>query len=58
MEFFLLSVGTLVPILLFLVVIHELGHFATARSLGVRYWNSASAFLRVHSASTPAIPAC
>ena len=36
MEFFLLSVGTLVPILLFLVVIHELGHFATARSLGVK----------------------
>ena len=36
MEFFLLSVGTLVPILLFLVVIHELGHFATARSMGVK----------------------
>ena len=36
MAFFLLSVGTLVPILLFLVVIHELGHFATARSLGVK----------------------
>ena len=36
MEFFLLSVGTLVPVLLFLVVIHELGHFATARSLGVK----------------------
>ena len=36
MSFFLLSVGTLVPILLFLVVVHELGHFATARSLGVK----------------------
>ncbi len=36
MGFFLLSVGTLIPILLLLVVIHELGHFATARSLGVK----------------------
>ena len=32
----LIAVGTMVPMLVFLVVIHELGHFATARALGVK----------------------
>ena len=36
METVLISVGAIVPMLLLLVVIHELGHFATARSLGVK----------------------
>ncbi|PKB63745.1 MAG: RIP metalloprotease RseP [SAR202 cluster bacterium Io17-Chloro-G2] len=32
----LIAVGAMVPMLLFLVVIHEWGHFATARALGVK----------------------
>ncbi len=36
MEAFLFAVGALVPLLLILVVIHELGHFATARAIGVK----------------------
>ena len=36
MESFLIAVGSLVPMLLVLVVVHELGHFATARKLGVK----------------------
>ena len=36
METFLISVGAIVPMLVLLVVIHEFGHFATARSLGVK----------------------
>ena len=36
METFLIAVGAMVPMLLLLVVVHELGHFATARSLGVK----------------------
>ncbi|PKB73165.1 MAG: RIP metalloprotease RseP [SAR202 cluster bacterium Io17-Chloro-G7] len=36
MEAVLIAVGTLVPMLLILVVIHELGHFFTARALGVK----------------------
>ena len=32
----LIAVGAMVPMLLFLVVIHEFGHFATARALGVK----------------------
>lgn len=36
METFLIAVASIVPMLLLLVVIHELGHFATARSLGVK----------------------
>ena len=36
METVLIAIGTLVPMLLILVVIHELGHFATARALGVK----------------------
>ena len=36
METVLISVGAMVPMLLLLVVVHELGHFATARSLGVK----------------------
>ena len=36
METVLIAVGTLVPMLLFLVVVHELGHFVTARALGVK----------------------
>ena len=36
METFLFAVGTLAPLLLILVVIHELGHFATARAIGVK----------------------
>ena len=36
MESVLIAVGAMVPMLLLLVVVHELGHFATARSLGVK----------------------
>ena len=36
METFLFAVGTLAPLLLILVVVHELGHFATARAIGVK----------------------
>jgi len=35
-ETFLFAVGTLAPLLLILVVVHELGHFATARAIGVK----------------------
>ena len=36
METFLFAVGTLAPLLLILVVVHEMGHFATARAIGVK----------------------
>ena len=36
MESFLIAVGALVPMLLVLVVVHELGHFYTARKLGIK----------------------
>ena len=36
MESVLIAVGSLVPLLLILVVIHEFGHYATARALGVK----------------------
>ena len=36
METFIFAVGTLAPLLLILVVVHELGHFATARAIGVK----------------------
>ena len=36
MESVLIAVGSLVPMLLILVVIHEFGHYATARAMGVK----------------------
>ena len=36
METVLIAIGTLVPLLIILVVIHEFGHFATARAVGAR----------------------
>ena len=36
MQTVLIAIGTLLPMLLILVVIHELGHFFTARALGVK----------------------
>ena len=36
METVLFAIGTLIPLLLILVVVHELGHFATARAFGVK----------------------
>lgn len=36
MTTFLIAVGAMVPMLLILIVIHEWGHFATARALGVK----------------------
>ncbi len=36
MEAVLFAIGTLAPLLLILVVVHELGHFATARAIGVK----------------------
>jgi len=36
METALIAIGTLVPLLIILVVIHEFGHFATARAMGVK----------------------
>ena len=36
METVLIAIGSLVPLLLILVVIHEFGHYATARAMGVK----------------------
>ncbi|MDA1127298.1 MAG: M50 family metallopeptidase [Chloroflexi bacterium] len=36
METVLIAIGTLVPLLIILVLIHEFGHFATARAMGVK----------------------
>ena len=36
MDAVLFAIATLVPLLLILVVVHELGHFATARAFGVK----------------------
>ncbi len=36
METVLIAIGSLVPLLIILVVIHEFGHFATARAMGVK----------------------
>lgn len=36
METVLIAIGTLLPMLLILVVVHEFGHFATARAMGVK----------------------
>ena len=36
LETLLFAIGTLAPLLLILVVVHELGHFATARAIGVK----------------------
>jgi regulator of sigma E protease len=36
METTLIAIGTLAPLLLILVVVHEMGHFFTARALGVK----------------------
>ncbi|MBC8281869.1 MAG: site-2 protease family protein [Chloroflexi bacterium] len=36
MQTVLIAVGSLVPLLILLVVIHEFGHFATARAMGVK----------------------
>ena len=36
MESVLIAVGSLVPLLIILVAIHEFGHFATARAMGVK----------------------
>ena len=36
MESFLIAIGAMVPMLVVLVVVHEFGHYATARKLGVK----------------------
>ncbi len=36
MDFVLFAIVTLIPLLVILVVVHELGHFATARAFGVK----------------------
>ena len=36
METFLIAVGAMIPMLVVLVVVHEFGHYATARKLGVK----------------------
>ena len=36
MQTVLIAIGSLVPLLIILVVIHEFGHFATARAMGVK----------------------
>src|SRR5919106_875960 len=36
MDAVLIAIGAFIPMLLVLVVVHELGHFATARALGVK----------------------
>ena len=36
MDTVLIAIGTIIPALLLLVVVHEFGHFATARALGVK----------------------
>ena len=56
MESFLIAIGSLVPMLLVLVVVHELGHFATARKLGVKVLEFGVGFppraFGVHTGST------
>ena len=36
MDSFLIAIASLLPLLVILVVVHELGHFATARAMGVK----------------------
>ena len=36
MDSFLIAIGSLLPLLVVLVVVHEFGHFATARAMGVK----------------------
>ena len=36
MDTFLIAIGAFIPLLLVLVVVHEFGHFATARAFGVK----------------------
>ena len=35
-EGFLIAIGTFVPMLIILVVVHEFGHFFTAKAFGVK----------------------
>ena len=56
METVLIAIGTLIPMLLFLVVVHELGHYATARLLGVKVVEFAVGFppraMSIHTGKT------
>ena len=36
MDAVLIAIFTLVPLLLILVVVHEFGHYATARAMGIK----------------------
>ena len=59
MESVLIAVGSLVPLLLILVVIHEFGHYATARAMGVKVLEFGVGFppraFGVYTGSTPVL---
>ena len=59
MESVLIAVGSLVPLLLILVVIHEFGHYATARAMGVKVLEFGIGFppraFGVYTGSTPVL---
>ena len=59
METVLIAVGSLVPLLIFLVVIHEFGHFATARAMGVKVLEFGIGFppraFSVYTGNTPVL---
>ncbi len=59
METILIAVGSLVPLLLILVVIHELGHYLTARAMGVKVLEFGVGFppraFGIYTGNTPAV---
>jgi regulator of sigma E protease len=59
METVLIAVGSLVPLLLILVVIHEFGHYATARAMGVKVLEFGVGFppraFGVYTGNTPVV---
>ena len=59
MESVLIAVGSLVPLLLILVVIHEFGHYATARAMGIKVLEFGVGFppraFGVYTGSTPVL---
>ena len=59
MESVLIAVGSLVPLLLILVVIHEFGHYATARAMGVKVLEFSVGFppraFGVYTGNTPVL---
>ena len=59
METVLIAIGSLVPLLLILVIVHEFGHYATARAMGVKVLEFGVGFppraFGVYTGSTPVL---